>query len=315
MDHLVSVIITAYNIETYIERAIKSALSQTDVAIEVIVIDDCSTDNTFSIATTLQESRVQCIKMPKNFGPGAARNAGIALAKGQWIAVLDGDDAFAPERLTRCLKRAQETQADIIVDNLKICPENETVQLPMFLASYFDRLKEIDLATFIAGNSSFLGGYTLGYLKPVFSALFLKKHNVAYPTTIRIGEDYLFMAEMLANNAVCVVESSTNYFYTVRDTSISHRLSLADVTRIQQGDKIFLSRHQLNEKSKKAQKSREFHLKEAYAFTQLVDAIKQKKLSDTIKSVSSCPSSIRHLWRPLWSKIKKPVCPVSRETI
>ncbi len=94
----ISVIIAAYNVECYVERAINSALIQADgadaPAVEVIVIDDGSTDRTWEILSRIADPRVRCFQLPGNSGPSAARNAGIARASGRWIAVLDGDDAF-----------------------------------------------------------------------------------------------------------------------------------------------------------------------------------------------------------------------------
>ena len=90
----ISVIIAAYNVESYIERAIQSALSQEGVGLEVIVVDDCSSDETVNIVRSIKDKRLVLVQHDVNQGPGAARNTAIEKAKGQWIAVLDGDDVF-----------------------------------------------------------------------------------------------------------------------------------------------------------------------------------------------------------------------------
>src|SRR4051812_24856081 len=115
----VSVIITSYNIEGYISRAIESALGQKDVNVEVIVVDDASTDGTWDIISRYSGPYIKTRRLTDNGGPGVARNAAIAMATGKWIAVLDGDDAFEPGRLARLLRHPLCSQADIIVDNLK----------------------------------------------------------------------------------------------------------------------------------------------------------------------------------------------------
>ena len=94
----VSVIIAAWNSEKFISKAIDSALQQ-DINLEVIVVDDFSNDNTCRVVENYKDERVRLIRSSKNGGPGAARNIGFSAAKGKWIAVLDSDDYFLPNRL------------------------------------------------------------------------------------------------------------------------------------------------------------------------------------------------------------------------
>src|SRR5580704_145588 len=95
----VSVIIAAYNVEAYIERAIRSALEWQGVAVEVIVVNDASTDRTAEIVSGISDARVKTINLQNNSGPSGARNVGLELVTTPWIAILDGDDAFLPEHL------------------------------------------------------------------------------------------------------------------------------------------------------------------------------------------------------------------------
>jgi glycosyltransferase involved in cell wall biosynthesis len=93
----ISVIIPAYNAAAYIERALRSVLSQTRAADEVIVVDDGSSDNTADILKKYQ-NQIISIRQP-NAGVSAARNTGIRAATGDWIAFLDADDEWLPEKL------------------------------------------------------------------------------------------------------------------------------------------------------------------------------------------------------------------------
>lgn len=93
----ISVIIPAYNAAAYIERALRSVLNQTHAADEVIVVDDGSSDNTADILKKYQ-NQIISIRQP-NAGVGAARNTGIRAASGDWIAFLDADDEWLPEKL------------------------------------------------------------------------------------------------------------------------------------------------------------------------------------------------------------------------
>ncbi len=92
----ISVIIPAYNRRADIARAVASVRAQTLAAHEIIVIDDCSTDDTVAVAETLG---VRLLRHASNQGASAARNTGVAAATGDWIAFLDSDDEWAPTKL------------------------------------------------------------------------------------------------------------------------------------------------------------------------------------------------------------------------
>ena len=98
-DLKVSVVIATWNSEKFISKAIDSALQQ-KVSLEVIVVDDFSSDNTCEVVENYRDERVRLIKSNSNGGPGYARNIGFEAAKGKWIAILDSDDYFLPNRLS-----------------------------------------------------------------------------------------------------------------------------------------------------------------------------------------------------------------------
>jgi glycosyltransferase involved in cell wall biosynthesis len=95
-----SVVITAFNVAAYIRDALQSALSQTLRHIEVIVVDDGSTDDTLAVIRSIHDPRIRLVAR-SHAGVIAAFNAGIALAQGEFIAFLDGDDVWHPDKLAR----------------------------------------------------------------------------------------------------------------------------------------------------------------------------------------------------------------------
>ena len=103
---MVSIVMPAYNAEKYIEQAIRSVINQTYKDWELIVIDDGSIDNTASILFELAalDSRIHALKNEKNCGASYTRNRAISLARGEWIAFLDSDDLWKPEKLDRQIK-------------------------------------------------------------------------------------------------------------------------------------------------------------------------------------------------------------------
>ena len=103
-----SVVIPAYNAATTVRSAVRSVLNQTVAALEVIVVDDGSSDATAEVVSAMADPRVRLVSRP-NGGPAAARNAGIAAARGEWVAFLDSDDLWLPryvERATAALAAA-----------------------------------------------------------------------------------------------------------------------------------------------------------------------------------------------------------------
>lgn len=102
MNDLVSVIMPSYNTAAFIEETIKSVLAQTYENWELIIVDDCSTDNTDEgVAKLLSDSRIRYIKNEHNSGAAVSRNRALREAKGKWIAFLDSDDLWDSEKLEK----------------------------------------------------------------------------------------------------------------------------------------------------------------------------------------------------------------------
>lgn len=102
MQDLVSIIMPSYNTGQYIAESIQSVRNQTYTNWELIIVDDCSTDNTDeSVAPYLSDRRICFIKNEKNSGAAVSRNRALREAKGRWVAFLDSDDLWMPEKLEK----------------------------------------------------------------------------------------------------------------------------------------------------------------------------------------------------------------------
>lgn len=154
----ISVIIPVYNGSRYLSQAIDSVLSQTYRNYEILVIDDGSTDHT---ATILQPYLVSNLNQPQicyvyqpNQGVGAARNHGIRLAQADWIAFLDQDDVWLPDKLSLQVDCLQEHQVGIIHSGWQIVDANGKI---LSAVKPWQGLPTLDLTAWIGWKPVFLG--------------------------------------------------------------------------------------------------------------------------------------------------------------
>lgn len=124
-EKLVSVIIPNYNGEHFIRKTLDSVLNQTYQYFEIIIVDDCSTDRSPEIIEeySRKDSRIRLIRLIENGGVANARNQGILQAKGDYIALLDNDDLWAPDKLERQIELS--AKADIVYCSYDFIDEND----------------------------------------------------------------------------------------------------------------------------------------------------------------------------------------------
>lgn len=111
---LVSVILTVYNAEIYIKSAVQSILEQSYKLLELIIIDDCSTDNTLKIIESISDKRVIIIKNEKNLGTPKSANKGILISNGKYIARMDADDISTLDRFEKQINFLEKNNYDLV---------------------------------------------------------------------------------------------------------------------------------------------------------------------------------------------------------
>ncbi|MBE6638187.1 MAG: glycosyltransferase family 2 protein [Ruminococcaceae bacterium] len=123
---MISIIMPAYNAERYIEEAIRSVIDQTYTHWELLIIDDCSDDNTYAIAMEYagKDSRISVYKNDKNMGVAATRNRGFDLCSGDYVALLDSDDVWETEKLKKQFEKLLKDKADIVYCSYSIVNGN-----------------------------------------------------------------------------------------------------------------------------------------------------------------------------------------------
>jgi succinoglycan biosynthesis protein ExoO len=218
----VTVIIAAYNAAPFLSRAVNSALEQTCLPLEILIIDDCSLDGTAEVARELaaRDSRIRLVCLNENRGPAGARNAGIDQARGEWIAVLDADDAFLPDRIERLMKIARESNADVVADNFVwYAAADGSFGRPGLSPS--PGIELVDKEKYVSQARPFAREADWGLLKPMFRAAFLNAHRLRYPMFSRHGEDFLLMVEVLLAGGRYILSRTPGYLYTARSSGLS----------------------------------------------------------------------------------------------
>lgn len=301
----VSFIVAAYNAEATIARAISSALAQTDVSVEVVVADDRSSDNTVAIARSFPQPQVRVVSLEENRGPGGARNAALGEARGRWLAVLDADDVMRPERIARMIALAQAAGAEAAVDNLEVFNEATQTQEIMFTDTFLAGYPTLSLADYIASNVLFKSTFNFGYMKPILSRAFVENRGLRYEESLRVGEDYVFLASAMAKGARCLVDPRAGYVYHIREGSISRVLEARHVAAMIEGDVAFEREHVLDEASRQAFDRRRRSLEEAASFLAIVDHLKAGSPFKAMRVALRDPAAVRHLRMPIAVRFRR----------
>ncbi len=191
----VTVVIPAYNSAGTLARAVRSVLDQTLRAIEVLVVDDGSTDGTLAVARELAgaDPRIQVVALPRNGGKASAMNHAATLARGAWIALLDADDRFLPTRLATLVEAGERHGVQLVADNqLHSDDATGAVHRQAFDAPGAGRA--IGLADFIAYSDPG-APFSFGILKPMVRADFVRRTGLAYYPEAKLAEDFYYMME------------------------------------------------------------------------------------------------------------------------
>lgn len=184
---MISVVIPTYNRQRTILRAVNSVLNQTYQDLEVIVVDDCSADDTRAVVEAIADPRVRYVCLEKNSGACTARNRGITLSRGEYIAFQDSDDEWYPNKLVKQLAALEENEADIVFCGFeKLYRDDMRWIHPQGLSAHFCSQEEL-LMTSLASTQTFLGKAEV--IRDVMFDAFLPRMQ-DYDFIIRAAEKY-----------------------------------------------------------------------------------------------------------------------------
>lgn len=221
MIDLISIIVPIYNVENYLDKCIKSIISQTYNNLEIILVDDGSLDNCAEICDDYAEKDSRIVVIHKeNGGLSSARNAGLKIAKGNYISFVDSDDYIYKEMIEHMLFVAVENAADIVICDYKTVYEDEKVNYEI-LEQYCDTGKIIDIGQNESQLAYFDDHKKRKSLVVVWNKLYKKEllENIRFPEG-RIHEDEAVTYRLLYKAKKIMYIKNSYYFYLERKGSI-----------------------------------------------------------------------------------------------
>ncbi len=218
-NNKISVIVPVYNVENYLKDCIESVINQTYKNIEIILVDDGSTDNSGRICDEYakNDKRINVIHK-KNGGLSSARNTGLDVASGDYIMFLDSDDLFLPSSCELMLKEIEDKIADYVIGNYQNCTEEgELWDFPVFDINKYKEFK-LDIKDY--KNSFFIMNSSA--CNKIFRTSFLKKLNMRFVEGVP-AEDAIFTTH-------CFIKSKNVYYipdvmYLYRQRNVASSIS------------------------------------------------------------------------------------------
>jgi glycosyltransferase involved in cell wall biosynthesis len=220
---LVSVIVPAFNAARVLERSVASATGQTLRDLEVVIVDDGSTDHTLEVALELAhtDSRLHVYHEAQNRGAGAARNRARRLARGTWIAGLDADDAWLPNRLQALLSTPGAEHADVIADDVLRVDSARAEAWSCLLHRWQAPLRLTGPTWLTAAD---MVKHHLGVLQPLVRRDFVNEKGIAEDESLILAEDFYFNLDLLLAGARWLQVANAYYLYFAQGDSMSTRL-------------------------------------------------------------------------------------------
>ncbi len=209
---LLSVIVPVYNATLWIEHCVKGLMEQTTPPDEIIFVDDASTDETLSLLLDWQKqfpSIIRVLQCPENLGPGSARNRGLSIAKGQYVAFADVDDELSPQMYAMLFQSVLACNADVAVCGMSVPSSGKRrFVLPPQDATSISILKN-EILYFSVNR--------------LYRLSFLVDNNILFTENCRCGEDVAFSVKLFSMHPIvtCVYEPLYHYIRNTHSITIN----------------------------------------------------------------------------------------------
>ncbi|MGY3416634.1 CDP-glycerol glycerophosphotransferase (TagB/SpsB family)/GT2 family glycosyltransferase [Bacillus mycoides] len=214
-----AVVIASYNVENYIEEAIQSVLKQTIENVQVVVVDDGSTDKTQDIIRDMasKHTNIKCYFLENTGSPSEPRNIGISLAEAKYITFLDGDDYLGPDACEKMYSYAEEQKADLVVGKMMSFVGESFFESSKVNPRFAERYK---YESSIEGyKETHIKHNPILYLFPSSCAKFYRAELIQrtrFNRHIKYGEDFLFAIESFFDSRKTILIEDFVYYYRGR---------------------------------------------------------------------------------------------------
>lgn len=226
MKHIkISVILPCYNVQDYIEHCLDRIINQTLKDIEIICIDDKSTDNTPQIIQkySKNEKRMKIIALEKNSGAGRARNTGLKLAKGEYVSFIDPDDYIDLDFYEKLYKIAVTNNYDVVKGGMI---SHDMLTNTIKASTLNDRIQDNCI--------EFCGEHVTA----IYKKDFLISNNIFYPEDVLTGQDSVFLSILVTKYPHIGISNDTHYHYlynrpiSLDSETLSHIKTIARITKL-----------------------------------------------------------------------------------
>lgn len=229
-EYLVSIVTPVYNSEKFISETIDSIQNQTYKHWELILVDDCSSDNSYDIISEYikYDKRIRYIKLEKNSGAAVSRNTGIKNARGRFIAFLDSDDIWLPEKLEKQVKYMLDKKIGFTFTSYRYMKEDGTKTNKVAKAPYKINYNGLLKNTIIGCSTVVLDRQIVGdFLMPLVRKgqdtatwlMILRNQKYAYGIE-EILVDYRLVGNSLSSNKIKALKRTWNIYRSVEKINV-----------------------------------------------------------------------------------------------
>jgi len=224
---LISVVMPAYNHQAFVAEAIQSVLTQTLQDIELIIVNDGSTDNTEKVILEFADSRIRYFTQP-NQGAHHALNRGIALAQGEFLAIINSDDVFIADRLEILLNTLQDGNLDFVISDINLINEHSEIiaDSSHWWLTWYEDLKQKYQQTPSPAATLLTGNYAISSSNFFFRTSFARTIGGFRPFRYILDYDYVFRAALINPQAFSFLinRKLLNYRLHSSNTILENRL-------------------------------------------------------------------------------------------
>lgn len=241
-SYVISIVVPIYNAEPYLQKCIESIINQTYTNLQIILVDDGSTDGSGAICDEYMEkdNRIQVIHK-ENGGPASARESGLALANGDYVGFVDGDDYIDKEFYETLLDDIIENKVDFVHMGY-IYEENGTISIRYdFESKQYELSREISV--YLIGEGLLLKkvmNFCYGVVCNLFERKFIQKCHEMVPKEQFLGEDLTCLCICLLEGKSMYMHKAALYHYVKRDGSLTQTNKNSGIYGIDEKIKLYM---------------------------------------------------------------------------